>query len=147
MASVYIASNEAAFRCDLEPPADGLYVAVWTRFNPELPSQPMPKNCGEILHLTNPKTGASSHAMVLDRCQSCVGVGHQASDHSTPDNLVNGATIDLSVALWNKLFDGAPHEVYDIVYDGLVYGGSNDGPPDKLVNPYCVKQMCPPKKS
>ena len=148
MASVYIASDDAAFRCDVKPPDDGLYVAVWTRFDPNLDkvgSQPQPKNCGQILHLTNPKTGVSSHAMVIDRCQSCVGVGHQASDHNTPDNLVNGATIDLSVALWEKLYPGAPYEVYDIVYDGPLYGGSDDGPPDSLANPYCVKQMCPPK--
>jgi hypothetical protein len=99
MASVYHASKDDVFRCELEPPADELYVAVWTRYDPSLIAQPKPKNCGKTLHLENPKTGASSDAIVLDRCQSCVGVDHQVSDPTTPDSLVNGATGDCSIGL------------------------------------------------
>ncbi|KAM0714158.1 hypothetical protein Q7P37_010307 [Cladosporium fusiforme] len=143
MASMYIASRNDAFRCDLPPPADELYVAVWTRYDPELTSQPKPRNCGEIVHLENPKTGASSDAMVIDRCQSCVGVDHQASDPTTLDLLVNGATIDLSVNLWKKLYGEAQGSVYDVLYNGSVYGGSHDGEPDKLVNPLCTMENNP----
>jgi hypothetical protein len=143
MASVYIASDTDAFHCEIKPPADGMYVAVWTRYDPKLTEQPKPKNCGEMIHLTNPKTGVSSDALVLDRCQSCVGVGHQASDNTTADNWVNGATIDLSVKLWNKLYNNAPLTVYDIVYSGPVYGGSDSGSPDKLINPYCLPKDHP----
>jgi hypothetical protein len=146
MASVYVASDTDAFRCEIEPPADGMYVAVWTRYDPKLPSQPKPKNCGEIVHLTNPKTGVSSDALVLDRCQSCVGVDHQASDPSTCDDWVNGATIDLSVRLWNLLYDSAAYAVYDIDYDGPVYGGSDDGPPDGLTSLYCLPNDNRPHK-
>lgn len=137
MASVYSASKADTFRCELEPPDDELYVAVWTRYDSSLIAQPKPKNCGEILHLTNPKTGASSDAVVLDRCQSCVGVDHQVSDPTTPDSLVNGATIDLSDNLWKKLYGEAKGSVYDIIYSGPIYGGSDSGDPDELVNPYC----------
>jgi len=137
MASVYFASKTDTFSCELEPPDDELYVAVWTRYDPTLIKQPKPKNCGEILHLKNPKTGVSSDAVVLDRCQSCVGVDHQVSDRTTPDSLVNGATIDLSLNLWNKLYGDAKPSVYDVVYNGPVYGGSDSGDPDKLQNPYC----------
>lgn len=76
MASVYHALKADVFRCELEVPADGLYVAVRTRYDPSLIAQPKPKNCGKILHLKNPKTGASSDAVVLVRCQSCVGVDY-----------------------------------------------------------------------
>jgi hypothetical protein len=140
MASVYVASDTDIFRCEIKPPADGMYVAVWTRYDPmlRLTSQPKPKNCGETIHVTNPKTGVGSDALVLDRCQSCVGVGHQISDTTTADNYANGATVDLSVKLWNKLFNNAPYTVYDIVYSGPVYGGSDSGSPDELVNPYCL---------
>jgi len=138
MASVYFASKTDKFSCEIEPPADELYVAVWTRYNPSLIEQPKPKNCGEILHLKNPKTGASSDAVVLDRCQSCVGVGHQVSDLTTPDSLVNGATIDLSLKLWKKLYGEAEPSVYDVVYSGPTYGGSDSGDPDKLENPFCA---------
>lgn len=138
MASVYFASKTATFRCEIEPPADELYVAVWTRYDPLLIAQPKPKNCGEILHLENPKTGASSDAVVLDRCQSCVGVDRHVSDPTTPDSLVNGATIDLSLKLWNKLYGGAEQSVYDVIYNGPTFGGSDSGEPDKLENPFCA---------
>jgi len=137
MASVYFASKNDTFRCELEPPDDELYVAVWTRYDPSLIAQPKPKNCGEVLHLKNPKTGASSDAVVLDRCQSCVGVDHQVSDPTTPDSLVNGATIDLSLNLWKKLYGEAEGSVYDVIYNGPIYGGSDSGDPDELVNPFC----------
>jgi hypothetical protein len=143
MASVYVASDTDKFRCEIKPPADGMYVAVWTRYDRKLIAQPQPKNCGEIIHLTNPKTGVSSDALVLDRCQSCVGVGHQTSDKTTADNWVNGATVDLSVKLWNKLYNNAPFAVYDIVYSGPVYGGSDSGFPDELINPYCLPKDYP----
>ena len=141
MASVYVASDNDKFRCDIKPPADGMYVAVWTRYDHALTAQPKPKNCGEMIHLTNPKTGVSSDAMVIDRCASCVGVGHQISDNSTADNFANGATIDLSVKLWNKLYNNAAYAVYDIEYSGPVYGGSESGSPDALVNPYCLPKI------
>jgi hypothetical protein len=143
MASAYVASDTDLLHCEIKPPADGMYVAVWTRYDPKLIEQPQPKNCGEMIHLTNPKTGVSADALVLDRCQSCVGVGHQVSDQTTADNWVNGATIDLSVNLWNKLYNNAPLAVYDIVYSGPVYGGSDSGPPDELVNPYCLPKDHP----
>ncbi|KAI6808341.1 hypothetical protein KC342_g18636 [Hortaea werneckii] len=138
MASVYDPDPfNAVFRCDLSPPQDGFYVAMWTRYDPNLVSQPQPRNCGDRLTVRNPTTGKSQDAMVIDRCASCVGVDHQTSDPTTPDNLVNGATIDLSPALWNLLFDGAPFSVYDIDYDGETYAGSLDGEPDALVDPSC----------
>jgi len=140
MASVYVASDSAHFRCDIKPPADGMYVAVWTRYDNALTGQPQPKNCGKTIHLTNPKTGVSSDAMVIDRCASCVGVGHQISDNSTADNFANGATIDLSLKLWNKLYNNAPQAVYDIDYSGPIYGGSESGPPDELIGPYCLPE-------
>ncbi|KAI7309155.1 hypothetical protein KC340_g10827 [Hortaea werneckii] len=138
MASVYDPDPlTAVFRCDLPPPEDEFYVAMWTRYDPNVVSQPQPRTCGDRLTVRNPTTGKSQDAMVIDRCASCVGVDHQTSDPTTPDALVNGATIDLSPALWNILFDGAPFSVYDIDYDGETYAGSLDGEPDALVDPNC----------
>ena len=138
MASVYDPNPlTAVFRCDLPSPEDEFYVAMWTRYDPNVVSQPQPRNCGDRLTVRNPTTGKSQDAMVIDRCASCVGVDHQTSDPTTPDALVNGATIDLSPALWNRLFDGAPFSVYDIDYEGETYAGSLDGEPDALVDPSC----------
>lgn len=83
-------------------------------------------------------TNRNASAIVIDRRQSCVGVGHQASDPTTPDNWVNGATIDLSEALFNYLYDGAEAGVYDIEHDSPIYGGSDNGDPDVLESPYCL---------
>ncbi|KYG40413.1 hypothetical protein M433DRAFT_177982 [Acidomyces richmondensis BFW] len=136
MASTYIAGPDASFRCNLPAPDDGFYVAVWTRYSPGV-SQPQPKNCNSTLSLRNPTTGRRANALVIDRCASCVGVNHQTSDPTTPDYVVNGATVDLSTALWNYLYNDAPYGVYDIEYDGPVYGGSWDGDPDPLISPDC----------
>lgn len=87
-------------------------------------------------------TNRNASAIVIDRCQSCVGVGHQASDPTTPDNWVNGATIDVSEALFNPicLYDGAEAGVYDIEHDNVspIYGGSDNGDPDVLESPCCL---------
>lgn len=137
MASVY-APDSNRFRCNTQPPDSGFYVAVWTRYDASQVSQPMPKNCNQWLTLKNPKTGRTAEALVIDRCASCVGVDRQTSDLTTPDSLVNGATIDLSPALWDELYDGAEYGVYDVEYDGPVFGGSWDGQPDALTSPYCA---------
>lgn len=136
MASVYDPGSYV-FRCDTRAPENGFYVAVWTRYNASLIAQPAPRNCKKWLKVKNPKTGRAAQAMVIDRCASCVGVDHQTSDPTTPDSLVNGATIDLSPALWVELYDSAPYGVYDVEYDGPVYGGSWDGEPDALNSPRC----------
>jgi hypothetical protein len=138
MASVYDATPDAAFRCGSHAPSNDLYAAVWTRYNDRIVSQPMPKNCNGTMTLTNPKTGKSVVATIIDRCQSCVGVNHQTSDPTTPESVVNGATIDLSRTLWNELYEGAPDGVYDVLYDGPIYSGSWDGEPDPLTSPNCI---------
>jgi hypothetical protein len=136
MASVYY-PEQPLFRCNIQPPTSNYFVAVWTRYVPVQGSQPQPKNCNEWLALENPKNGRTATALVIDRCASCVGVGHQMSDSYVPDSVVNGATIDLSPDLFHFLYEDAPDGVYDITYNGSVYGGSWDGNPDDLKNPYC----------
>ena len=129
MASTYDATTGSAFRCDSVPPDNGFYVAFWTQYRESTDgSQPQPLNCNQSLRLTNPRLGITADAMVIDRCASCVGVGHQVNDPTTSDCLVNGATIDLSSKLWQHLFAGAPGSVYDIEYDGAVYPGWDDEP-------------------
>ncbi|KAK5705833.1 hypothetical protein LTR17_021313 [Elasticomyces elasticus] len=140
MASVYNANRQDAFRCNNPPPADDYYVAMWTRYHP-VPvghSQDAPRNCNSTLMVRNPKLNTSALAMVIDRCASCVGAGHQTSDPTTPDTTVNGATIDLSENLWRYLFNNAEGSVYNIEYDGDIYGGSLDGAPDVLSAPYSL---------
>ena len=44
-------------------------------------------------HATKPRTGVGSCAVVLDKRQSCVGVGHQISDRTTAGYFANGAII------------------------------------------------------
>ena len=129
MASVYFASQDSPFRCDIAPPDDGYYVAFWTQYNgqPEA-SQPPPINCNETITLRNPKLNRVATAKVIDRCASCVGVGHQTGDSTTADCLVNGATIDLSKKLWNYLYDKASPSVYDIEYSGDPYLGWREQP-------------------
>jgi hypothetical protein len=136
MASVYY-PERPLFRCNIQPPASNYYVAVWTRFVANQTSQPEPKNCNEWLTLENPKNRRTATALVIDRCASCVGVGHQMSDSSTLDIWANGATIDLSPDLFNYLYAGAEIGVYDITYNGSIYGGSWDGAPDVLKDPRC----------
>lgn len=99
MASVYVPESNV-FRCDTQPPHSGFYVAVWTRYNASEVSQPMPKNCNQWLTLKNPKMGRTAEALVIDRCASCVGVDRQMSDPATRDSLVNGAIIDLYIAMY-----------------------------------------------
>lgn len=119
MASVYDATQESTFRCtDIEYPSNGYYVAFWTQYDSTLISQPEPVNCGQYMNFTNPLTGVSASALVLDRCASCVGVGKQLNDPTTSQGLVNGATVDMSRALWNRIYSGAPGDVYDILYSG-----------------------------
>ncbi|KEQ57628.1 uncharacterized protein M437DRAFT_70647 [Aureobasidium melanogenum CBS 110374] len=119
MASVYDATQESTFRCtDIEYPSNGYYVAFWTQYDSTLISQPEPVNCGLYMNFTNPLTGVSASALVLDRCASCVGVGKQLNDPTTSQGLVNGATVDMSRALWNRIYSGAPGDVYDILYSG-----------------------------
>lgn len=137
MASVY-SLEQQVFRCDLRPPETGYYVAVWTRYDASQVSQPAPENCNTWLKLRNSKLGRTATALVIDRCASCVGVGRQTSDSQTPDSLVNGATIDLSPPLWEYLYGGAPWTVYDIEYDGPIYGGSPEKSPDVLTSPICA---------
>ena len=136
MASVYY-PGKPVFRCDIQPPASNYFVAVWTRYVPDQESQPQPKNCNEWLTLENPKNGRTATALVIDRCASCVGVGHQMSDLTVSDSFVNGATIDLSPDLFRYLYEGAHEGVYDITYNGSIYGGSWDGDPDDLKDPLC----------
>lgn len=59
------------------------------------------------------------------------------SDSTVSDNLVNGATIDLSPELFSYLYEGAVEGVFDVLYNGSIYGGSWDGDPDDLKNPSC----------
>jgi hypothetical protein len=136
MASVYY-PEQPLFRCNIQPPASNYYVAVWTRHDPDHESQPQPRNCNEWLTLENPKNGLTATALVIDRCASCVGVGHQTSDNTTSDIWVNGATIDLSPDLFKYLYSEAPDGVFDIKYNGSIYGGSWDGDPDVLKDPKC----------
>jgi hypothetical protein len=136
MASVYYPSPPL-FRCDIQPPTSNYFVAVWTRYVPTQGSQPQPQNCNEWLALENPKNGRTATALVIDRCASCVGVGHQMSDPYVSDSVVNGATIDLSPDLFHYLYENSPDGVYDITYNGSIYGGSWDGDPDELKTPYC----------
>lgn len=123
MASVYYADASSSFHCDRPPPLNDHYVAFWTQYDGATISQPTPLNCNRTLSLTNRRLGKTANATVIDRCASCVGVGRQLDDPTTPDCLVNGATIDLSRTLWDFLFEGAPPGVYDIEYDGNVYAG------------------------
>lgn len=143
MASTY-KPGAYIFRCNefAQPDVPKYYVAVWTRYDPSLTAQPMPQNCNQSMQLTNPHNGRTATAKVIDRCQSCVGVDHQTSDPTTPDSLVNGATVDLSPALFKYLYNEAPDGVYDVEYDGPVYSGSLDGPPDKLDAPNCACLSC-----
>lgn len=136
MASVYDAGSYV-FRCDVPPPRSGYYAAVWTRYNANERTQQAPKNCNQWLTFTNPMNGRTAEGKVIDRCASCVGVNRQTSDPTTPDILVNGATVDLSPALWSELYNGAPYGVYDVEYNGSLYGGSWDGEPDALNTPLC----------
>lgn len=138
MASTY-PPDAYIFRCNefAEPDVTKYYVAVWTRYDPRLTAQPVPKNCNQSIQLTNPHNGKKATAKVIDRCPSCVGVDHQTSDPTMPDSFVNGATVDLSPSLFKYLYDQAPDGVYDIEYDGPVYGGSYDGSPDQLTTPNC----------
>jgi hypothetical protein len=129
MASVYDADRSSTFRCDdLEYPSDGYYVAFYTRYDSTLEeeekSQPAPVNCGQNVSFTNPLTGVSEIALVLDRCASCIGVGGQLNDPNTNQILVNGATVDFSRALWNKIYNNAPNNVYDVQYSGKVLQGT-----------------------
>lgn len=137
MASVYYA-EQAIFRCDIQPPKSNYYVAVWTRYVPGQISQPPPKNCNEWLTLENPKNRRTATALIIDRCASCVGVGHQMSDLTVSDSYVNGATIDLSPDVFRYLYEGMDEGVYDIIYNGSIYGGSWDGDPDNLIDPTCA---------
>lgn len=70
----------------------------------------------------------SASAQIIDRCASCVGVGHALGDPTTPDNLANGATVDLSRDLWNHLSDGAAGDVFDVEYDGDALLGWDEPP-------------------
>lgn len=131
MASVYIADRSSTFRCDGVPyPDDDFYVAFWTQWSADLEgrSQPAPTNCGQKVALTNPKTGRMAEAVVIDRCASCVGVNNSPDDPTLALNLVNGATVDLSQALWNFLYDGEALGVFDIAYDGDPYTGWSQSP-------------------
>jgi hypothetical protein len=141
MASVYF-PVEPVFSCNIKPPASNYFVAVWTRFVAGQQSQPKPRNCNDWLTLENPKNGRTATALVIDRCASCVGVGHQMSDSTVSDSLVNGATIDLSPELFSYLYEGAVEGVFDVSYNGSIYGGSWDGDPEDLRNTNCgtVKQ-------
>jgi hypothetical protein len=128
MASVYDADSSSIFRCDdLEYPTDGYYVAFYTQYDSTLEvekkSQRAPVNCGQHVSFTNPLTGVSATALVLDRCASCIGVGGQLNDPNTDQSLVNGATVDFSRALWNKIYNNAPNNVYDVQYVGKVLQG------------------------
>ena len=129
MASVYLASRRSAFRCDSAPPLTDYYVALWTPFNGQADaSQPQPLNCNQTITLRNPRLDRVATAKVIDRCASCVGVGYQTADPTTPDCLVNGATIDMSLALWNHMFNEAAPSVYDVEYSGDAHAGWNTQP-------------------
>ena len=129
MASVYDAGTDAVFRCNAPVPANGFYVAFWTPFNDDVSaSQPQPLNCNQTLVVSNPLTGVTETATVIDRCASCVGVGYQVNDPTTPDCVVNGATVDLSRDLWNRLYDSADGSVYDIAYEDDIYAGWGHSP-------------------
>lgn len=134
MASVYF-PLEPVFSCNIQPPASNYFVAVWTRFVPGQQSQPKPKNCNDWLTLENPKSGRNATALAIDRCASCVGVGHQMSNSTVSDNLVNGAAVDLSPELFSYLYEGAVEGVFDVLYNGSIYGGSWDGDPEDLRSP------------
>lgn len=134
MASVYDADANAVFRCsEVSYPQDGLFVAFWTPFVAGLLTQPAPINCGDFVELANPLTGVTAVAVVLDRCASCVGVGNALDDSTVPNTDINGATVDLSRALWNKLYDSALDSVFDVLYSGQPLQGS-DSLPAKLPN-------------
>jgi len=132
MASVYDASEGAAFRCEDVPyPTDGFYVAFWTQWSSDdrCSSQPAPINCGDRLTFRNPLSNITANAIVLDRCASCVGVERQPNDPTLDLTRVNGATVDLSRALWNHLFAGSDGSVYDVEYDTkTAYPGWTDEP-------------------
>jgi hypothetical protein len=128
MASVYDSDSSSSFRCDdVAYPHDGYYVAFYTQYDSTLEaeerSQPAPINCGQYVNFTNPLTSVSEIALVLDRCASCIGVGGQLNDPNTDQSLVNGATVDFSRALWNKIYNNAPNNVYDIQYTGKTLQG------------------------
>lgn len=130
MASVYDASSDSTFRCQgVSYPDNGLYVAFWTQYEQSLAcngeSQPAPVDCGDYVEFANPLTGKSAIALVLDRCASCVGVGNTLGDPTTSNDLINGATVDFSRALWNKIFENAPDNVYDIMYHGRPLQGAS----------------------
>lgn len=128
MASTYDADTTSIFRCNAAPPSDGYFVAFWTQYRAGSISQPQPLNCNHSVRLTNPRLDRTATAFVIDRCASCVGVGRKVNDPTTPDCLVNGATVDLSPDLWNFLYAGAPPSVYDIEYEGDVYAGWDADP-------------------
>ena len=129
MASVYLASTSSVFRCDSSPPPNSYYVAFWTPYNGQADaSQPQPLNCNKTITVRNPRLDRIATAKVIDRCASCVGVGFQTTDPTTPECLVNGATIDMSLALWNYLFNNAAPSVYDVEYSGDVHAGWNTQP-------------------
>jgi hypothetical protein len=75
--------------------------------------------------------------LVVVRCSMFVGGAHQMSDSTVSDSLVNGATVDLSPGLFSYLYEGAVEGVFDVLYNGSIYGGSWDGDPDDLRNPKC----------
>ncbi|KAF4546907.1 putative glycosyl hydrolases family 18 protein 6 [Elsinoe fawcettii] len=134
MASMYVADEASTFRCDeVTFPADKYFVAVWTQFSESLQgsSQPAPINCGDRIEFTNPVNGRRASGLVIDRCASCVGVGRSPADPTIGLQLVNGATVDLSVELWQYLYQGEAGAVYDIEYEGPIYMGWSEEP-DKL---------------
>lgn len=129
MSSYYQADATSTFRCDgVAYPSNGYFAAVWTQYEAGLPSQPAPLNCGDMLTITNPVNGKIADVLIIDRCQSCVGVGNDPNDPTTPLDLVNGATIDLGPPVWNYLFDGADPDVFDIEYSGNPITGWNTAP-------------------
>ena len=146
MASVYEASHYGPFRCGGVAPPDQHYVAFWTQFDGDITgSQPQPINCNETISLRNPKTGKTATAKVIDRCASCVGVGFQMADPTVPEEVVNGATIDLSLNLWHFLFGWrAPLGVYDIEYEGRSHLGWLEEPRalGKLTSCQCNRLNC-----
>lgn len=62
--------------------------------------------------------------MVIDCGASYVGVEHETSVPKGGDSDVNGATIDLSLTLWNFLYNSAEPAVYDIEYNTSTYSGA-----------------------
>ncbi len=146
MASVYEAYPTYAFRCfdNIAPElVPKYYVAFWTSFDSTQLSQPQPINCNQTIVVTNPQLQRSAKATVIDRCQSCVGVGRTQDDPTTSDSSVNGATIDLSMELWRYLFNDAPWTVYDIEYDGSHWLGSGTEP-SKVSNCAAFEYFLPP---